>query len=186
MSLRTLFLTIFGTMMLSTLVVPTDAQITEQAAREQTRNAVRSQLHLKPDQFLGVQRDEKLEQLLAIAVGRPDGLQFIYQVSQAGDEVKENAIVRHIFTDVDPKYIVAVSLADGTTYRIHGFSDSLAEFERLIIGNKDQGVEPRPGRSRLRLLSESESPAHIADHNYELDRAKASRRASVSDDLVRS
>lgn len=122
--------------MLSTLAVPTSAQVSDQAAREQTRNAVRSQLHLKPDQFLVVQHDEKLEQLLAIVVGRPSGLEFIYRVSQAGDEVKENAVVHHIFTDFDPSYIVAVNPADRSIYRIQGFADSLTEFGRLITATK--------------------------------------------------
>lgn len=130
MSIRKLFSTMLGMAVLSMSVVLANAQMTDQAAREQARNAVRSQLHLKPDQFLGVQRNERLEDLLALAVRRP-GFELIYRVSQAGDEVKENAVVHHIFTDVDPTYIIAVSPADGGIYRIHGFVDSLIEFEKL-------------------------------------------------------
>ena len=77
MTFRKLFLIIFGLAALSMLVVPTNAQTTEQAAREQARNVVRSQLSLRPDQFLGVPRDEMLEQSLAVAVGRRATLEFI-------------------------------------------------------------------------------------------------------------
>jgi hypothetical protein len=142
MSLRTMCLTISGALMLATLAVPTSAQISDEAARAQTRNAVRSQLHLKPNQFLSVERDEKLEQLLAVLAGRPVGVEFIYQVSQAGDEIKENAIVHHIFTDIDPTYIVAVSPADGDVYRIHGFTDSLTEFGKLLAATKVKVLSP--------------------------------------------
>ena len=69
--MRSRFLTIFGTMILSSLTLPMRAQVTDQAARLQARNAVRSQLHLKPDKFLIIQRDERLETLAAIVVGRP-------------------------------------------------------------------------------------------------------------------
>jgi hypothetical protein len=142
MSREKAFSTIFGIAVLSTVVVPMNAQLADQAAREQARNAVRSQLHLRPDQFLGVQREENLEQLLAIVAGRPGSLEFIYQVSQAGDEVKENAVVHHIFTDADPTYIVAVSPADGYVYRVHGFADSLAEFGRLMTATKVKVLSP--------------------------------------------
>jgi hypothetical protein len=142
MSMRKAFSTIFGMAALSMLVLPTSAQMADPAAREQASNAVRSQLHLRPDQFLGVQRDENLEQLLAIVAGRSGGLEFIYQVSQAGDEVKENAVVHHIFTDADPTYVVAVSPADGDVYRIHGFADSLAEFGRLMTATKVKVLSP--------------------------------------------
>jgi hypothetical protein len=142
MSVRTMFLAISGALMLSTLPVPTSAQVNDEAAREQTRNAVRSQLHLSPDQFLGVQRDEKLERLLARVAGKPGGLEFIYHVNQAGDEVKENAVVHHIFMDVDPSYIVAVNPADGSIYRIRGFTDSQAEFGRLMSATKVKVLGP--------------------------------------------
>jgi hypothetical protein len=118
--------------MLSALAVRTNAQLTEQAARDQARNAVRSQLNLRPDQFLGVQRDESLEQLLAVAVGRRAGSAFIYKVSPTGYELKENAIVHHFTVDGDYVYIIAVNPTDGTTYRISGFADSLAEFAKLM------------------------------------------------------
>ena len=123
--------------MLLVLVVPivlASEQVTEQAAREQVRNIVRLQQHLKPDQFLGIQRDEELEQSLASVVSRPTWSEFIYKVSQAGDEIKENVVVHHIFPDVDLTYIIAISPVDGSTYRIHGFglAESLAEFEKLM------------------------------------------------------
>jgi hypothetical protein len=138
MSIRKLFSTIFGMMMLSALVVRANAQLTEQAVREQARNTVRSQLNLRPDQFLGVQRDETLEQSLALAVGRSAGSEFIYKVSPTGYELKENAIVHHFTVDGDYVYIIAISPMDGATYRISGFVDSLAEFAKLMtaVGEK--------------------------------------------------
>lgn len=129
MNMQRLILAISAASVLSAVAAPTSAQSTEQASRDQIRSAVRSQLHLKDDQFLAVQRDEPLEQKLAIVSGKP-GV-FFYQVSQAGDEIKEHSVVHHIFTDADPTYIVAVS-ADGGMYRIHGFSDSGAEFGKLM------------------------------------------------------
>jgi hypothetical protein len=138
MSIRKLFSTIFGMVMLSALVVRANAQLTEQAASEQARNTVRSQLNLRPDQYLGVQRDETLEQSLALAVGRSAGSEFIYRLSPTGYELKENAIVHHFTVDGDYVYIIAISPMDGTTYRISGFADSLAEFAKLMtaVGEK--------------------------------------------------
>ena len=147
MSMRKLFSTIFGIAVLSTLLAQANAQVTDQAAREQASNIVRSELrttvNLKPDQFLGVQRDEALEQSLALAVGRV-GSAFIYRASPAGDEIKKDAVVHHISTDADFMYIVAVGAADGSAYRIHGFvpTESLAEFERLMTALKVQVSSP--------------------------------------------
>jgi len=132
MSNRKLFSTIFGMVVLSALVVVADAQMTDQAAREQARNAVRSQLHHDPGKFLQVQRDEELEQSLAIVVSRPSWSEFIFKVSETGDEIKENAVVHHISTDFDPTYTIAINAADGSTYRIRGFADSWIEFQRLM------------------------------------------------------
>jgi hypothetical protein len=129
MSLKKPFLAIFSLGALSALALPLSAQVAEQAAREQARNLVRSRLHLKPDQFLQIHRDEELEQSLAL-VGRP-GL-FVYRLSRAGDEIKGEAVLHHILTDADPAYIVAVSSGDASMFRVHGFTDSRAEFERLI------------------------------------------------------
>jgi hypothetical protein len=64
MSTRWQFFTIITVSVLSMLVSQASALVADQAVREQASNVVRSQPHLKPDQFLGVQRDEKLEQLL--------------------------------------------------------------------------------------------------------------------------
>lgn len=127
--------------------------MTEQAAREQAGNIVRSELratlNLKPDRFLSVQRDEALEQSLAIAVGRRAGSAFIYRASPNGDEVKKDAVVHHISTDADIVYIIAVGSADGSIYRIRGFgpTESLAEFERLMTALKVQVASPDQAES---------------------------------------
>jgi hypothetical protein len=131
MSMRKLFSTILGIAVLSTFLMRANAQVTDQAAREQAGNIVRSELrttvNLKPDQFLGVQRDEALEQSLALVVGRV-GSAFIYRASPTGDEIKKDGVVHHISTDADFMYIVAVGSVDGSAYRIHGFgrTESLA------------------------------------------------------------
>jgi hypothetical protein len=54
-----------------------------------------------------------LEQWLATVVSRPSWSEFIYKVSQSGDEIKANAVVHHIWMDADPTYIVAVSRRTG-------------------------------------------------------------------------
>lgn len=142
MSIRKLFSTIFGLAMLATPVALANAQMSEQAAREQASSVVRSELHsrvnFKADQFLGIRRDEELEQLLGMTVGGQAGLTFIFKVSPEGVELKESAIVYHTWTDVDPLCIVVVNPKDGSLYRIHGFglAESLAEFERLMAALK--------------------------------------------------
>jgi hypothetical protein len=137
-----ILLRISGALMLLSLSVSLSAQVSDEAARERTRKTVRSHLRLKPDQFLSVRRDEDLEQLLSVLSGRLDGLEFVYQVSQAGDEVEGNSVVHHIFTDADPRYIVAINTTDGDVYRIHGFSDSMAEFARLMAAAKVKVLSP--------------------------------------------
>ncbi len=149
MNMRKLFSTIFGMVVLSTFVGLANAQMSDQVAREQARNVVRSQLQLnRPDQFLGVQRDEELEQSLAIAtVGWRAGSKLIYKVSPTGDEIKENAIVHHFTVDRDYMYVVAVSPTDGSIYRIHGFADSLAEFEKLMTAAGERVSSPEQAES---------------------------------------
>ena len=132
MSTRRRFSTIFGIAMLSMLPARANAQVTDRAAREQASSTVRSQLRLKPGQFLRVQRDEELEQLLAAVVSRPSWSEFIYKASEEGDEIKEHIVVHHIVMDGDPTFTISVSPMTGTAYRIQGFSDSLAEFEKLM------------------------------------------------------
>jgi hypothetical protein len=132
MKMRRLFSMILGLVVLAKLGTVANAQMTEHAAREQARSAVRSQLHLTPDKFLGVQRDEDLEQSLAEAVGRLAGSEFIYKVSPTGYELRENSIINHILIDGDLIYVIAVSPKDGSIHRIHGFADALAEFNNLM------------------------------------------------------
>ncbi len=153
MSICKLFSTIFGIVMLLSLTAQANAQMTEQAAREQASNITRSELHsavhFRADQFLGIQRDEELEQTLAVAVGGQAGLTFIYKVSPEGVELRENAVVYHTWTDVDPLFIVAVNPRDGSAYRIHGFGrgESLAEFERLMTASKMRASSPDQAES---------------------------------------
>jgi hypothetical protein len=136
--MRRLVSTIFRIVALSMFVALANAQVTDQAAREQASSIVRSELHsdvgFKSDEFLGVQRDEELERSLAVAAGGRAGLRFIYKVSPIGYEIRENAVLYHAWSDFEPVFIVAVSPTDGSTYRIHGFGieASLAEFEKLM------------------------------------------------------
>lgn len=148
MSLRRAFSTIFGVGVLSTLAVLTNAQMTDEGARELALSSVRLQLHLRPDQFLGVHRDEDLEQSLAIVTGgRHSGSEFIYKVSQTGVEVRENAIVQHVATDANFTYIIAVSSRDEMTFRIHGFADAPAEFNKLMTAVGESVPSPDQAES---------------------------------------
>ena len=142
MSLRTLFSTIFGISLLSTFALQSDAQMSEQTAREKVRDVVRAELqarvNFKADQFLGIQRDEDLEQSLGIASGKQLGLTFIYRVSPEGVELKESAVVYHTWTDIDPLFIVAINPSNGAIFRICGFGrdESLSEFKKLMTALK--------------------------------------------------
>ncbi len=110
-----------------------DTVASDEAGREQARNIVRQQLRLERNRFLAVQRDESLEQLLTVAVGRRAEKDFIYRVSPAGDEAISSGIIQHLSVDVDPLYIIAIYAANGRGFRIHGFADSDAEFEKLMV-----------------------------------------------------
>ena len=129
MSMQRLLLAVATVAVLSVAAARSKAQVNDRTSRDEIRNAVRLRLHLKRDHFLIVQRDESLEQKLTIARGKAGIL--LYRLNQAGDEIKGDAVVHHIFTDSDPTYIVAVR-ADGSMYCIHGFSDSGPEFEKLM------------------------------------------------------
>ena len=137
MKMNKLLLASFA-MGLSSLNVSASAQVNEQVAREKALSAARPQLsYLRPAQFLGIQRDEELEQKLAAMVGRLAGSAFIYKVSPVGDEIKERSVVHHIITDIDdPVSLVAVSPLDGSSYLLHGFAESKADFNRLMVALK--------------------------------------------------
>ena len=166
MSIQKLFSTILGMAVLSTLAAPANDQMADQAAREQAREAVRSQLHLEANRFLQVQKNEMLEQLLAGVVAKQSWSELIYKVSEEGDEIREHAVVHHIVTDGDPTFTVAINPASGSLYRIQGFADSLAEFNRLMTAanvkvltpDQAEGVanfyrEVNPQRHSMVLLS---------------------------------
>ena len=132
MSTLKVFSTICGMAALVIMGSRVNAHVADQAAREQVREAVRSQLHLEAGKFLEVQRAEMLEQMLAGVVGRPSWSEFIYKISEEGDEIKEHEIVHHIVTDGDPTFTVAINPASGSLNRIQGFPDSIAEFNKLM------------------------------------------------------
>jgi hypothetical protein len=139
---------IFGMVLFSMHVSLANAQITDQVAREKAQSIVRSQVdYLRPGQFLSVQREEGLERSLAVTAGGLTGAEFIYQVSPAGDEIKEHAVVHHLVTDADPVYLVAVNPANGSIYRIAGFRDSKAELNKLLavvgikVSSEDQAED---------------------------------------------
>lgn len=133
MTIRKRFSMIVELALFSMLVSLANAQVTEQTAREKAQSIVRSQLdYVRPGQFLSVQREEGFERSLAAIAGGLSGAEFIYQITPAGDEIKEHSVVHHLVTDADPMYLVAVNPADGSTYRIAGFRDSKAEFNKLM------------------------------------------------------
>ncbi len=132
MRIGKLFYMVLGIALMLSSDVCASAQTPEETARQQARDEVRSKLNLRAGQFLDIHRDEVLEQSLALTAGRQIGAKFIYRLSSEGNEIKEKTIVQHLSTDGDFIYIIAVNAADGSAYRIHGFPDSLAEFEKLI------------------------------------------------------
>lgn len=134
MNIQKLFSSTLTIAMVATVVGVANGQTTEQAARDRAITTIRSQLHLNPGQFLSIQRQEELGRLLALIAPNQISSFFIYQASQAGDEVKGNIVIHHIFMDIDPTYIIAINSSDRSVYRIHGFglSESLADFERLM------------------------------------------------------
>ena len=137
MSIRKPFSTILGLVVLATAIALANPQMSELAAREQASNIARAKLqsavHFRADQFLGIERDEQLEQTLGVAAGGYAGLTFIDRASPAGVELRGPAAVYHTWTHVDPLFIVVVNPRDGSAYRMDGFrlAESVAEFERL-------------------------------------------------------
>lgn len=129
-------LVIFGT--------SANSQVSEQSARDKALSVAHVQLGLSFEVFLDIHRDEALEEELASVVGGLNGSEFIYRVSQAGDEIKDHVVIHHIFMDSDSAYWIAVNPVDGSVYRIAGFRDSKAELNRLLaalninVSNEDQ------------------------------------------------
>jgi hypothetical protein len=70
--------------------------------------------------------------MLTLAVGKQPSPIYLYSATRAGDEERGQAVVHHIFTDIDPTYIVAVNSGDRSEYRVHGFADSQVQFEKLM------------------------------------------------------
>jgi hypothetical protein len=132
MNIRNYIFTIFGLAVLPILIFPANAQMADQIAREQARDAIRSHLHLESSKFLQVQKNEMLEQLLAEIVARPSRSELIYNVSEEGNEIKEHTVIHHIVMDGDPTFTIAINPASGNLYRIRGFKDSLDEFNKLM------------------------------------------------------
>jgi hypothetical protein len=97
-----------------------------------------------------------------VTVGWRSGPVFIYKVSPTGVEVKESAIVSHVATEADFMYIVAVSSADGSAYRTHGFglAESLAEFERLIAALKVRVASPDQAESLAHFYRKANPENH--------------------------
>ena len=163
MNSRNVFFGVLGTVILSTLTTSTSAQVTDAAARDQASSAVRAQLHFKPEKFLSVQRNEELEQSLAMAVGRAGMPAFIYRVSQEGFEIKGNTILHYLVVGYDQTKIIAVGSKEGRVYRIHGFSDSMDEFGKLMRANNVKVLNP--GRAE----AVAEFFRTVNPQNYSLD-----------------
>lgn len=118
------------------------AQTSEPVARQEAVDLVRSAVGLRPEQFLDIKRDEGLEELFVLSAGRRIPLVFIFKLNNAGYEVKADKIIQHSSTDADLLYIVAISSADGSAYRIRGFSDSVSEFGKLMAAAKVKVSSP--------------------------------------------
>jgi hypothetical protein len=123
------------------------AQMSEQGARQEAVDLVRSKVGLRSEQFLDVKRDESLEGSFVVSAGRGIRPLFIFKLNNAGYEVMDDKIVQHSSTDADLSYIVAISSVDGSAYRIAGFRDSKAELNKLLaalrikVSSEDQAEE---------------------------------------------
>lgn len=133
MKMQRLFIRSFSITFLLISSVAATPQMSESAARERANDVVRSKLNLRPKQFLDVRRDEELEQSLALVANKQIGQYFIYRLSSSGYEMNEKGIIHHTSIDGESSYIIVVNHADGNTYRIRGFSDSLKELQKLIL-----------------------------------------------------
>src|SRR6185437_2671203 len=80
MTMKELLITVLTSGALAMYGTPANAQISEHAARNKARSVARSQLHLDPQFFLDVHRDEALEEELASVVGGLAGSEFIYRI----------------------------------------------------------------------------------------------------------
>jgi hypothetical protein len=190
--MRSMFSTVFCISILSIGALRTDAQMSEQATRKKARDVVRSELHsrvqFKADQFLGIYRDEDLEQTLWVAVGRQVGSTYVYRVSPAAVELRENGVIYHTWTDVDPVFIVAVDANSGGIFRVHGFGrgESFVEFDKLMKALRVHVTGPDQAES-IAALYRSVNP-----ENYEgvtpisrlIDLKQAAERQCQSDEKL--
>lgn len=127
------------------------AQLSEEAARQRVVEVVRSKLNIRPAQFLGIKRHEELEEMLAVATNGHLGMDFVYTLSPVGYEFTEHGIIEHMSTDGEGIYVVVIDRANGGTYAIRGFSDSLAEFKRLMLAVNMKVASPGEAESLAKL-----------------------------------
>lgn len=142
MNFRLLSLTFWSLSLASMSEMAAIAQTSEPVARQEAVDLVRSAVGLRPEQFLDLKRDEGLEELFIVSAGRRIPLVFIFKLNNAGYEVKAEKIIQHFSTDAELLYIVAISSADGSAYRIRGFPDSLTEFGKLMAAAKVKVSSP--------------------------------------------
>jgi hypothetical protein len=107
------------------------AQMADELARKRAKAETLASLHFDATRYLSTQRREDLEQMFA-NVATAAGSVLFYKLSNEGDETRTGTVIRHIATDASLNYLVGVSCGNGTVFRIGGFIDSLAEFNRMM------------------------------------------------------
>jgi hypothetical protein len=111
------------------------AQITDEDARRQATDQILASLHVDARQYLKLRRREDIEDLYLASHGGITETVFFFEASNTGDEVKGTTVIHHLPTDAFLDFIVGVSATSGEVFRIGGFEDSLAEFNRLNLRN---------------------------------------------------
>jgi hypothetical protein len=111
-----------------------DAQLTDNEARARARTVTAANLHFDPAQFVGIERQEELEQSYAVATRIARGTLFLYKLWPGGEEVRDSTIINHCAGNC-LSYLVGVRAVDGAVFRIRGFSDSIEEFNRMMGTN---------------------------------------------------
>lgn len=112
------------------------AQVSEEQARKLAKSETITNAHLQADRFLSTQRRDDLELLFSNVAGGVPGAVLFYKISNEGDEIRGNRVIHHLSMHAELNFVVAVSVASGTVFRVGGFADSLAEFNRLMMASR--------------------------------------------------
>jgi SAM-dependent methyltransferase len=121
----------------ATFATSTGIHVTDVAARTEVSSIIRTKRGIRPDELLRVQRDERLEQALSMAVWKAGTVAFIYRATGEGKEITGPNTLRHHFSmHADTTHVIAVGVNNGKSYHLHGDYESMAEFNKLMTDLK--------------------------------------------------